>query len=520
MPAAGARSAEGGFRALSGRGARAFTVPPDMQLVRTLPLPNGGEYRRFQQMSGSARVLGGQLSLFTDAAGTVKTVIGAHYPTITRRNSVAITRAAAARAAARDVGPAEDRSVVLRIDPVSGLYFYEVESRSLAERWIHWIDAATGRTLRRIDAVEETHGTGVKRDAKDMNGPDNSATADDLTRYHSRAGHGNSRVHWDLVSKDGRQRTFDARNSNNELFYVTDRDNHWTLVTSNRRSPGQPALVDAQYYANKTDDYYLRRLGLNWKDCGYPRMESAAHVGVDIVNAAWTGDLVIFGDGDGVIAREFSGALDIVAHEFGHGVTGCTSALIYAGESGALNESFSDVLGTGAEWFTKEPLRSNCKLAANQSSCRDWWIGEDIWLEADTVPGLRNLADPAEDGQPDHYSELVNDPNDNGGVHTNMGIPNHAYYLLVNGGQNAGCDATGSNGHTHTANCDVTVTGIGLKDAEQIFFSAFIALPENATMCEARAATQAEAVSAFGASSTQAQATAAAWGAVGVASAC
>ena len=85
------------------------------------------------------------------------------------------------------------------------------------------------------------------------------------------------------------------------------------------------------------------------------------------------------------------------------------------------------------------------------------------------------MSDPQEDNDPDHYSELINDRSDAGGVHSNSGISNHAYYLLVNGGKNAGCGPNLS-GHSHTADCDVTVAGIGLAKAEQIFYAGFTSL--------------------------------------------
>ena len=519
-PAEG-RPAESGFRALSGSEASGFVVPADMKLVRAFSLGNGFTYQRFQQMYGEAEVLGGQVSVFRGPTRSVKTVVGSHYPSITLRNSVGISRAAAARTAERDVGPVDRRTVKLRIDPQRGTYFYEVESRELGARWIHRVDAASGRVLRRIDALADAHGTGVKRDTKDMNGPNNTSTRDDLTKYHDQAGHGASDPHWDLFSKDNRQRTFDARNDTTSAYFVTEADNHWTNGTSNRRSPGDPALVDAQYYANKTDDFYLNRLGLNWLDCyaGMP-MKSVAHYGINVANAGWNGEFVIYGDGDGVTTREMSGALDIVSHEWTHGVTGCTSELVYADESGALNESFSDVMSAAAEFFVGEPLSSNCVLAAGQGTCADWWLGEDVVLTSDVVPGDRNLKDPREDDDPDHYSERFTGTQDNGGIHTNSGIPNHAFYLLVKGGKNAGCDSSGSNGHTHTANCDVTVSGIGLGRAEQIFFLGFIGLPENASMCTARKATVAQARSLYGRGSAPHKATVAAWRAVGVPSAC
>ena len=234
-------------------------------------------------------------------------------------------------------------------------------------------------------------------------------------------------------------------------------------------------MVDAQYYSQVTDGYYLDRHGLDWvADCGYPDMTEVVHYDFDYVNAFWGGDYMVYGDGDGFIAREFSGALDVVAHEHTHGLTQCTSNLAYQNESGALNESFSDILGTSAEfWADVNGL--------DPSVAPDWFIGEDVYLLSEN--GFRNMGDPAENFDPDHYSERYVGPEDNGGVHTNSGIPNHAFYLLVNGGSNAG----EAQGHGHTG---PVVTGIDLADAERIFFLAFTALAEQADMCDARAATR------------------------------
>ena len=409
--------------------------------------------------------------------------------------------------------------------------------------------------------------------------------ADDLTTFHATSGHGASGAHWDLFSDDtgNRQKTYDYRNRDPNIYYVTDGDNHWTRVTNNRRSPGHPALIDAQYYAKVTDDYLLG-LGLDWiADCGYPAIESVAHLsrysltyeryqqvfgagGAEVLggqvtlyrdnggnittvigahypnivptsavgltqasarrvvdrdlgpggqhykrnynNAHWTGAFLLYGDGDGTIFRELSGGLDVVAHEATHGVTDCTSGLIYLNESGALNESFSDIIGNSAEFYAQANGLDPTVFA-------DWLVGEDIYLPADSAAGDRNMADPEEDGDPDHYSERQVGGGDNGGVHTNSGIPNHAYYLLVNGGLNASCG--GSPGPHNSAHCTgvglTEVTAIALADAEQIFFLAFMGLSSNATMANARTATE-EVAAPLGA--TQLQSTTDAWVAVGV----
>lgn len=112
----------------------------------------------------------------------------------------------------------------------------------------------------------------------------------------------------------------------------------------------------------------------------------------------------------------------------------------------------------------------------------NWTIGEDV-TPGDN--GIRNMANPTEDGQPSHYADLYTGTDDNGGVHINSGIPNHWFYLLVNGGQNAKPErASGTN-----------VEGISLVNAEQIAYLSFTGLPETANFCDARSATIATATS-------------------------
>ena len=209
----------------------------------------------------------------------------------------------------------------------------------------------------------------------------------------------------------------------------------------------------------------------------------------------------------------------MVAHELTHGLTECTSALVYVDASGALNESFSDIMGTAVEFYANEPLTSACVLTVGQTVCADWNIGEDIDLRAGTN-GFRNMADPEVHGQPDHMSEWYPDPanTDNGGVHTNSGIPNHAFYLLAQGGLNASCATPASHDSSHCAaggpgTSGAPVVSVGFSDAESIFFLAFIGLPENPTVRGARLATEVVARSQFPASL---QSTSDAWEAVGV----
>jgi thermolysin len=135
--------------------------------------------------------------------------------------------------------------------------------------------------------------------------------------------------------------------------------------------------------------------------------------------------------------------------------------LSHLNEAGALNEAFSDIMGTAVEYYF---------------GSGNWTIGEDITPLGN---GIRNMQDPGEDGDPSHYGERYTGTGDNGGVHINSGIANHWFYILVEGGQNSDpAFASGTN-----------VQGIGLADAESVAYLGFTALPATADFCEARAST-------------------------------
>jgi hypothetical protein len=254
------------------------------------------------------------------------------------------------------------------------------------------------------------------------------------------------------------------------------------------------------------DDFYAETFGRNSIDDNGMRMISSVHVGVRYCNGSWNGEQMSYGDGDGRTCFSFAGALDLVGHEFTHGVTQFTSNLIYEDESGALNEAFSDMMGSAMEFYA-------AARGLDPAAEADWLIGEDVYVVPDTELGFRNMGDPQEDLHPDHYSEFIVTEEDLGGVHFNSGIPNQAFYLAVNGGRNAGCDAVGSDGHQHTVDCDISVAGLGLARATQIFYAGFTSLPEFANMCDARNATVAVA-------GAEAPSVSDAWAAVGLKAGC
>ncbi len=416
-----------------------------------------------------------------------------------------LTKAAAIAAAARAHSLLGARAAGLRIDPRNGRLFYEVETKGKNTRRVQWVDASSGAVLKSYDALTEGEGVGVKDDTKSI---DTTQQAGGL---------------WQLVSADGRQKTYDAQNGTTRPGVVmTDPDDVWNLKVPLNPSPSQPPGVDAHYYANLVDDFYGDTFRRNSIDNAGMPIISTVHYDKGYCNAFWDGAQMTYGDGDGVACKALSGGLDVVGHELTHGVTEFTSGLIYEGESGALNESFSDMMGNTAEFYADS-------RGLDPSVEPDWLIGEDVipaGVYGGTNPGFRNMGDPQDDGDPDHYSERYTGTNDNGGVHTNSGIPNQAYYLAVNGGQNAGCDPDNTSGHAHTADCGVSVPALGLATAEQVFYKGFTSLTEYANLCDARNATvtSAGAKTKGGPSKQARQATAAAvglaWDAVGVNAGC
>jgi thermolysin len=436
-----------GFAALHGAAAANFQLPGDVRFMHSRAL-RGGQLtaNRYQQRVGSANVLGGQLTVLKSANGDVTAVIGAHYPGLLSTNDIVLKAPAAQGIAASKIGGAGQWRTQLMINPADGRYFYLVESRRADSRWFHWIDAEDGSLINAYDGLTTGSGIGVRGDTKDLTG---------LTTQS-----GNT---YEMISSDGRQTTYDAGGKSRlPGRLATDDNDIWN--TPGRTSPGQAALVDAHFYANVTDEYLLDR-GFDWLAHFPQGMVSSAHVKRNYNNAYWNGSQMAYGDGDGSTFVELSGDLDVVAHELSHGVTDATSDLIYQNESGALNEAFSDIMGTSVEYFY---------------GSGNWTIGEDI-TPGDN--GIRNMANPGEDGDPSHYDERYTGTADNGGVHWNSGIANHWYYLLVNGGQNA--DASYAS--------DSPVTGIGMTAAEQIAFDGFTALNATADFCAARASTMAVA---------------------------
>ena len=286
---------------------------------------------------------------------------------------------------------------------------------------------------------------------------------------------------------------------------ASDSDNDWS----------DAAAADAHIYAGYTYDYYFKRFGRHGLNDADIRVQTLVHpvrrtdfnLYIDtyedfFLNAFYDGGgVIVLGEGlpggvtlGGQTWDYFAGGLDIVAHELTHGVTDYTSRLIYRNESGALNEAFSDIMGTSVEFFF-QPSGSGVLKA-------DYQVGEDVVRPG----GIRSMSDPGSFGDPDHYSKRFTGTGDNGGVHANSTIPSHAFFLAVEGGTN------------RTSGQSVQGVGsAGREQIEKVFYRAFTQLmPANATFATARATTIQAARDLYGAGGAVERAVSQAWTAVGV----
>jgi Zn-dependent metalloprotease len=194
--------------------------------------------------------------------------------------------------------------------------------------------------------------------------------------------------------------------------------------------PADPAVNEAYDHSGITYDFYDQVFARNSLDGAGMALVSSVHVGKDLNNAFWTGEQMAYGDGDGKLFTRFTRSLDVVGHELSHGVITYSADLVYQNESGALNEHFADVLGMlTRQWHTKTDAAS-----------ADWLVGKDIMGPAAKARSLRTFkADKAyendpyfgTDPQPKHLRDQYKGTDDNGGVHINSGIPNHAFYLFA-----------------------------------------------------------------------------------------
>ena len=488
------------------------------QILEDTLIP-GRTQERLSQYHEGLPVFGGDITRQTDG-GLTLSIFGTAYTDIdldpTPRLSADEAKVIIEMLAGAELGPTRIPELVVLPRDEAGGYVLTYHERVMSTTGLtaYFIDAHSGDlVLQRSDLktqqatlpctqCEVGEGDGVLGDRKKMSV--RSAPGVYLAHDQLRPP--------DLFTFDMQRnltKTIDFPNGVVPLFesdLASDTDNVWT----------DGANVDAHVYAGWTYDYLFKRFGRRGLDDSDLRILSLVHPVrqqdfasapplvflLFYLNAFYAGNgVMVYGEGlppglifSGRSWNFFSGALDVVAHELAHGVTDFSSQLIYQDESGALNEAFSDIIATGVESF----------FQASGSGLRtsDYLLGEDVI----TPGGIRSMENPGLFGNPDHYSNRFTGPEDNGGVHTNSLIADHAFYLAIEGGTNR--------------TSGLGVTGVGPANREQIeniFYRAFaLLLPSNATFSIARAATILAAQTLYGAGSAAEQAVIQAWTAVGV----
>lgn len=461
----------------------------EMKLSRYQKDGSGRRHLRYYQTYRELPVWPAELIVHLDVEGNVDMMGGAFVPTPKEISIEPLLNAEAAIERAREAIPGE--SDAIKGDPEPIIYApgnrpprraWKLEfSDALSSQWLVVIDALSGEVLTAYNQVltENMHGSGA----------DFFGVTQSLDVWKEGGA---------FYLVDTSKRMYDstsnppAVDSTRGAILVTDARNlpvdctgsvllHH--VTSGSAASGWlPDAVSLAHNLSETYDYYLERHNRDSFDDNKSNIIGVVRLCPNFPNAFWQPDLSMMFFGD---AKPYAGALDVVAHEFTHGVTQYTANLVYYNQSGALNEAFSDIFGEAVEAYSL--------------GTADWINGG--WLDSDgrslkdpssveIIPGLGRF-------YPSTMSEFFepNDPfldiccidRDNGGVHINMTIISHVFYLLAEGLEEA----------------------IGIEDAEQIFYRALAYyLPQNSQFIDARLSCISVAEELFGQGSLQALKTA------------
>jgi len=452
---------------------------------------------KIQQVYKGVPVFGSVVSAHVDSEGVLTSVSGGLVPELSKQAKlkkglqlkasdaagIALADLTSVLGEAPELGHEEAPELVVFMDEGTATYAYSVEFEFLAPspgNYQYFIDAQNGDVL---DSYNQIHEAKPASGVTAPSGTNSVATGKGVlgdTKSFNTVVNSNGSYLVDKTRGNGIF-TYDAANRTRIPGTLwLDADNAYNAAYDG-------AAVDAHTYAGQTFDYYKNIHNRNSYDGQGAQLISTVHYGRSYNNAFWNGSQMVYGDGDGSTFIPLSGGLDVIAHELTHAVTDTTADLIYQNESGAINESISDIFGTLVEYH------------ANNNP--DWLIGEDIYTPAVKGDALRSMADPTLNGDPDHYSKRYVGTSDNGGVHINSGISNKAAYLLANGGTHYG----------------VQVTGIGNAKTEKIFYRTLTQyLTPSSNYSHYRVATIQAATDLYGAGSAEVASVKAAFTAVGV----
>lgn len=378
-----------------------------------------------------------------------------------------------------------------KLNDLTLAYKFDIYAEKPLSRQYVFVDAKNGKVLGTDAIIHEVNTPGTATTAYSGN---RSIVADSYNgsyRLRETGRNGGTAVE-----------TYNLKKGTNYSTAVdfTDTDNVWNNVNTNK----DQYATDAHWGAEMTLDYYYTKFGRKSIDNNNFAIKSYVHYSTNYFNAFWDGSRMTYGDGSSTTnGGKPLTALDVCGHEITHGMTSKTANLAYQRESGALNEGFSDVFGNSIERWARPTQAS-------------WTLGEDFSYV------IRDMSNPNAYSQPDTYKGKYwkdasssctpqgnpNLPgyNDSCWVHTNSGVLNFWYYLLVTGG-------SGTNDNSFAYN----VTGIGLDKAGAIAYRTLTTyLTSSSNYANARTYSIQAATDLYGATSNEVTQVKNAWDAVGV----
>ncbi len=456
-----------------------------LMLLKTEPDKSGFIHFRYRQLYRNIPVEYSMYIVHT-RDGKIISANGEYYPGINTISQPSITSAEALKIAKKNIGAEIYKTDAAVISPPELVIFKTDEGfrlayktdvygeKPLSRNWIY-IDAISGKILKKVNRIEtiDVSGTAVTRYSGTQTIRTDSVSAASYRLRESARGTGNGIITRNLQHGSSYPGAVDFVNTTNV----------WSFAYDN-------AAMDAHFGAEKTYDHYYTSYGYNSFDNLGGTILSYVHYSTNYVNAFWDGTQMTYGDGDGFQYTPLT-SLEIVGHEITHGVTELSAGLVYAGESGALNESFSDIMGNTIR-FKYDPAFAT------------WFCGDQIIIPGSGGTPIRNLANPNDFECADTYGGTYWHFGDI--VHYDSGVQNFWYYLLTVGG--SGVNDLGN---------PYTINGIGLTDANAIAFrNLTVYLTPNSTFADARTYAIQAATDLFGSCSDQVIQTTNAWYAVGV----